>query len=55
MAHASEIIDQISLNGLRVVEVPVVIRYSDYSRRKRQSGLAAFRIVLDYLLKRWSR
>lgn len=55
MAHASEIIDQISLNGLRVVEVPVVIRYSDYSRRKGQSGLAAFRIVLDYLLKRWSR
>jgi polyprenyl-phospho-N-acetylgalactosaminyl synthase len=55
MAHASEIVDQIYLHGLRVVEVPVVIHYSDYSRRKGQSGFAAFRIVFDYLLKRWLR
>jgi len=55
MAHASEIVDQIYLHSLRVVEVPVVIHYSDYSRRKGQSGFAAFRIVFDYLLKRWLR
>ena len=55
MAHASEIVDQIYLHRLRVVEVPVVIRYSEYSRRKGQSGFAAFRIVFDYLLKRWLR
>jgi polyprenyl-phospho-N-acetylgalactosaminyl synthase len=55
MAHASEIVDQIYLKGLRVVEVPVVIRYSAYSRRKGQSGFAAFRIMFDYLLRRWLR
>ena len=55
MAHASEIVDQIYLHNLRVIEVPVVIRYSEYSRRKGQSGFAAFRIVFDYLLKRWLR
>ncbi|HEX7705592.1 MAG TPA: glycosyltransferase family 2 protein [Thermoanaerobaculia bacterium] len=55
MAHASEIVDQIHINGLRVVEVPVVIRYSAYSRKKGQSGFAAFRIMFDYLLRRWLR
>jgi glycosyltransferase involved in cell wall biosynthesis len=55
MAHASEIIDQIHLLGLRVTEVPVVIRYSEYSRGKGQSGFAAFRIAFDYLLKRLLR
>jgi glycosyltransferase involved in cell wall biosynthesis len=52
MAHASELIDQIDALGLRVVEVPVVIRYSEYSLRKGQSGLSAFRIAFDYLMKR---
>lgn len=55
MAHASEIVDQIHLQRLRVAEVPVVIRYSEYSRGKGQSGFAAFRIAFDYLLKRWLR
>jgi glycosyltransferase involved in cell wall biosynthesis len=53
MAHASEILDQIAAAGQRYVEVPVRIRYSDYSRRKGQSSLGAFRIVIDYLLGRW--
>ena len=55
MAHASEIVDQISSHGLKVVEVPVVIRYSEYSRRKGQSSLAAVRIAFDYLFKRLFR
>jgi polyprenyl-phospho-N-acetylgalactosaminyl synthase len=55
MAHASEIIDQIYLQDLRVAEVPVVIHYSEYSRRKGQSGFAAIRILFDYLLRRWLR
>ncbi|HXG58325.1 MAG TPA: glycosyltransferase family 2 protein [Thermoanaerobaculia bacterium] len=55
MAHASEIVDQIREHRLRVVEVPVVVRYSDYSRRKGQSSLAAFRIAFDYLMQRWFR
>ncbi len=55
MAHASEIIDQIAARGLRFVEVPVHVRYSDYSRRKGQSGLGAFRVLFDYILGRWLR
>ena len=52
MAHASEIVDQIYRLHLRVTEVPVVIHYSEYSVRKGQSSLAAFRIAFDYLMKR---
>lgn len=52
MAHASEIVDQIYRQHLRVTEVPVVIHYSEYSLKKGQSSLAAFRIAFDYLMKR---
>lgn len=55
MAHASEIIDQIRRLRLQVSEVPVVVRYSEYSLQKGQSGLAAFRIAFDYLMKRLFR
>lgn len=55
MAHASEIVDQIRRHQLKVTEVPVVIRYSEYSMSKGQSGLAAFRIAFDYLFKRLFR
>jgi glycosyltransferase involved in cell wall biosynthesis len=55
MAHASEIVDQIYEKKMRVTEVPVVIRYSEYSMHKGQSSTAAFRIAFDYLLKRLFR
>jgi glycosyltransferase involved in cell wall biosynthesis len=55
MAHASEIIDQIYENGLRIAEVPVLIRYSEYSMKKGQSSFAAFRIAFDYVMKRLFR
>jgi glycosyltransferase involved in cell wall biosynthesis len=55
MAHASEIVDQIAARGIRFVEVPVHVRYSDYSRRKGQSTLGAFRVLFDYLWSRWLR
>lgn len=55
MAHASELVDQIHRNNLKVTEVPVVIHYSEYSLRKGQSSLAAFRIAFDYLMKRLFR
>lgn len=55
MAHASEIIDQIAAERLRVVEVPVVVRYSPYARRKGQSSAAAVRIAFDYVVQRWFR
>jgi glycosyltransferase involved in cell wall biosynthesis len=52
MAHASEIIDQIYTNRLTYTEVPIVVHYTEYSMRKGQSSLAAFRIAFDYLMKR---
>lgn len=55
MAHASEIVDQLHRLHLRVTEVPVVVHYSEYSLRKGQSSLAAFRIAFDYLMKRLFR
>lgn len=55
MAHASEILDQIVRNDLSFEEVPVHIRYTDYSKRKGQSSLAALRILADYVLGRWMR
>lgn len=55
MAHASEILDQIAGHGLRFEEVPVHVRYTEYSRRKGQSSLAALRILADYVLGRWMR
>lgn len=47
MAHASEILRRIRDQGMRVVEVPVRVRYTEYSRGKGQSGLSAVRILLD--------
>lgn len=55
MAHASEIVDHVAMRGIRYVEVPVHVRYSDYSKRKGQSTLGAFRVLLDYLWSRWLR
>jgi polyprenyl-phospho-N-acetylgalactosaminyl synthase len=55
MAHASELVDQIYEHKLRIVEVPVVIHYSEYSMKKGQSSLAAFRIAFDYVMKRLFR
>lgn len=52
MAHASEIIDQITSMGLGWREVSVRIEYTDYSRAKGQRGSAALRVATDYLLGR---
>ncbi len=55
MAHASEIVDQIRRMGLAFVEVPVEIRYTDYSRAKGQRTTAAVRIAFDYLFEKLFR
>lgn len=52
MAHASEILEEIARHELRYIEAPVVIRYTDYSKAKGQSGFGAFNILLDLLLAR---
>jgi len=55
MAHASEIVDQFHSSGLPYREVPVRVRYTDYSLRKGQRNWAAFRVAFDYLVGRLTR
>jgi glycosyltransferase involved in cell wall biosynthesis len=52
MAHASELIDQVVRMHLPYIEVPVTIRYTEYSRNKGQKMSASFRILLDDLSRR---
>jgi glycosyltransferase involved in cell wall biosynthesis len=55
MAHASELIDQVRVSGLPYREVPVHIRYTDYSLAKGQRSSAALRVAIDYLIGRLLR
>ena len=50
MAHASELADQIRESHMRFEEVPVRIRYTEYSLAKGQTARGAFGIVVHYLL-----
>lgn len=52
MAHASEILEEIGRMKLSYCEVPVTVRYTDYSKAKGQSGFGAFNILIDLLLAR---
>ncbi|MEO8126255.1 MAG: glycosyltransferase family 2 protein [Bryobacteraceae bacterium] len=47
MAHASEILREIASRKLKFVEVPVTVRYTNYSLGKGQGLSGAFRILLD--------
>ncbi len=51
MAHASELLSLIQKSRARVVEVPVEVRYTAYSKQKGQSGLQAIRILFDQLFR----
>jgi polyprenyl-phospho-N-acetylgalactosaminyl synthase len=51
MAHASQLLRKIRTSGLRVVEVPVTIKYTEHSLRKGQSGFQAIRILFDYFFR----
>ncbi|HEX6416347.1 MAG TPA: glycosyltransferase family 2 protein [Candidatus Saccharimonadales bacterium] len=55
MAHASEILEIISKQKYRYVEIPVVIEYSDYSRGKGQTLINAVNIGFDTLLRKVSK
>ncbi|RME36135.1 MAG: glycosyltransferase family 2 protein [Planctomycetota bacterium] len=52
MAHASELLDQIRHSGLAFREVPVTVRYTDYSLRKGQTSRNALHIAVQYILGR---
>lgn len=55
MTHASEITELIAANGYRYREVPVTIRYTDYSTSKGQASINAINIAVDTLLRRVTR
>jgi polyprenyl-phospho-N-acetylgalactosaminyl synthase len=55
MAHASEIIDEISRLNLNYAEAPVTIVYTDYSKAKGQSTLGSIRILIDLAIGRFLR
>lgn len=55
MAHASEIVSQLGASGLKVVEGPVTIRYTEYSLAKGQTSIGALHILLDLLMARLGR
>ncbi len=52
MAHASQLLDEVRRMNLPFREVPVRVRYTDYSLAKGQSTSGAFRVALHYLLGR---
>jgi polyprenyl-phospho-N-acetylgalactosaminyl synthase len=47
MAHASEIISVLARSPWQVVEIPVTILYTDYSRAKGQSLINGVNILFD--------
>jgi glycosyltransferase involved in cell wall biosynthesis len=49
MAHASEIIEQIAARKLTMQEVPVTIRYTEYSLQKGQKMTNSLSIIMDLL------
>lgn len=51
MAHATEVVAQIAQARLRLVEVPVTIRYTEYSMAKGQRLGNSVHILIDLLLK----
>lgn len=51
MAHASELLRKICTSGVRVIEVPVTVRYTEHSMSKGQGGAQAVRILFDYFFR----
>ncbi len=55
MEHASEIVSEIRRKHLRYVEVPVVIRYTEYSKAHGQSSWNAIKIFYKMIVHRFSK
>lgn len=50
-AYASELLNEISRLNLKYIEIPVCIKYTDYSRSKGQKISGLFKILWDLLIK----
>jgi glycosyltransferase involved in cell wall biosynthesis len=54
-AHATEILELMRKSGLRYTEVPVTVRYTQYSRAKGQSVFGSIDILIDLVIAKLSR
>ena len=52
LAHASEILDKIKVCQLRFVEIPVTVKYTDYSKQKGEKNLNALRVFIDLVTRK---
>ncbi|MBU1164114.1 glycosyltransferase family 2 protein [Patescibacteria group bacterium] len=52
MAHATEVIQEIKKHKLKFQEVPVTMRYTEYSKQKGQSVFNSIKIVSDLFLSK---
>lgn len=52
MAHASEIIDEIKRNNLSYLEIPVTVKYDDYSKQKGQSSFNSVKILIELISRK---
>lgn len=52
LAHASEILDKIKINKLRFTEIPVTIKYTNYSKQKGEKNLNALKVFVDLITKK---
>ena len=55
MAYASEILHQLKQGNMTIREIPVTIKYTEYSRRKGQSSSNAITILIDLITGRLIR
>ncbi len=53
MTYASEILDSIKINNLKYKEVPVNIKYTNYTIKKWQKNINAFKILLEIIYKKF--
>ena len=55
MAHASQLLEEIARSKMRYVEVPVTIRYTEYSMKKGQKLANGFNILWESMTEMFSR
>ena len=55
MAYASEILHQLKQGNMTIREIPVTIKYTEYSRRKGQASSNAITILIDLIMGRLIR
>lgn len=52
LAHASEILDKIKVFKLKFIEIPVTVRYTDYSKQKGEKNLNALKVFVDLITRK---